>query len=197
MATKLAKALHFSFQEARDPIIKRLDPLEYSFPWPGQNKLIWPRADVSGLLCAGEVFIVEIDDQNDPVRSVVKYWPLLDAMESGDEIHPPIVFIQISARNNTCGLGYQLLTQFIARQFETRYSKRFRYQYIELGDKDVSRISELALSVLRGIVAKANTPEAKDIKQVEAKSWPDGFFDKIRIDDPEFQRPSKGTISAV
>ena len=29
---------------------------------------------------------------------------------------------------------------------------------------------------------------------VKSASWPPGFFEKIRIDDPAFVRPSQGTV---
>ena len=32
---------------------------------------------------------------------------------------------------------------------------------------------------------------------VKASTWPDGFFDNIRIDDPHFVRPDQGELPAI
>lgn len=36
--------------------------------------------------------------------------------------------------------------------------------------------------------------EAIVLEPVKAATWPRGFFDKIRIDDPAFVRPSQGEV---
>jgi virulence-associated protein VagC len=35
--------------------------------------------------------------------------------------------------------------------------------------------------------------EAVILEPVRSVSWPDGFFDEIKIDDPAFARPDQGT----
>jgi hypothetical protein len=86
-----------------------LDPPEKRIPWPNQPTTLWPQADISGRLATGEVFIVEVDDQADSVRSVVKYWPLLHAVANGDFGYPPICLVEVSAVCSTYGTGFQLL----------------------------------------------------------------------------------------
>ncbi len=36
--------------------------------------------------------------------------------------------------------------------------------------------------------------DAVILEPVKAASWPPGFFDSIRIDDPEFARPDQGLV---
>jgi antitoxin VapB len=36
--------------------------------------------------------------------------------------------------------------------------------------------------------------EAIVLEPVKTAAWPPGFFDRIRIDDPEFARPAQGLV---
>jgi antitoxin VapB len=36
--------------------------------------------------------------------------------------------------------------------------------------------------------------DAVILEPVKAASWPEGFFDAIRIDDPQFARPDQGPL---
>lgn len=36
--------------------------------------------------------------------------------------------------------------------------------------------------------------EAVILEPVKAATWPPGFFDRIRIDDPAFRRPEQGLV---
>ena len=39
--------------------------------------------------------------------------------------------------------------------------------------------------------------EAIVLEPVKPATWPPGFFDRIRIDDPAFERPSQGPVPPV
>ena len=39
--------------------------------------------------------------------------------------------------------------------------------------------------------------DAVILEPAKASSWPPGFFDSIRIDDPEFTRPDQGQVPAA
>ena len=39
--------------------------------------------------------------------------------------------------------------------------------------------------------------EAVILEPIKPSSWPSGFFDKIRIDDPAFARPEQGQVPRV
>ena len=143
-ATEIARRLRDAIETATD---SKLD-LETPIPWPGQPETLWPRADISGRVTTGEVFIVEIDDHADPARSVVKYWPLLHSMDAGEFEHAPIAFVEVSQRDDTYGEGYQLLAQFDGARFAERYPNHFRFRYIDLTGKDASEIAKVILAFL-------------------------------------------------
>ena len=149
MSTKLALSIRDQLSEAEDPIISRLDPPEMRFPWPGQNKQVWPQADISGLLASAEAFIVEIDDHADPARSLVKYWPLLHSMAHGEFDHQPIAFVEVSKRDSTFGRGFQALARFVGSRFQSSYPRHFRFHYVDLGAKEVAAIADEVLLFFR------------------------------------------------
>jgi antitoxin VapB len=44
------------------------------------------------------------------------------------------------------------------------------------------------------VVSIRREGEAVILEPVKAESWPPGFFDAIRIDDPAIARPEQGTV---
>jgi hypothetical protein len=136
MATELAAQIRAAVEELRSPLIEHFDPPEYRLPWPGQSRALWPLADISGRLSSGEMFVIEVDDRADPVRSVVKYWPLLHAVATAEFDHPPICLVEVSAVCSTYGQGFQLLAKFAGRQFHKLYPQRFRFGFVDLGNRD-------------------------------------------------------------
>lgn len=122
-------------------------------PWPGEEQQYWPKADICGFLkSSGKFFIIEIDDQADPGRSVVKYWPLLHAMSEESFKHEPILFLEISSRNGTLGDGYQKLAQFIGERFEELFKDKgvFEYEYMLLDrSKSAEKVAEDILEFLK------------------------------------------------
>jgi hypothetical protein len=80
---------------------------------PGQPKNLWPLADISGALVGGDRFLVEIDDHADPVRSIVKYWPLLEGVANGAIAGHRIRLVGASRRDSTFGEGFQILASSV------------------------------------------------------------------------------------
>jgi antitoxin VapB len=39
--------------------------------------------------------------------------------------------------------------------------------------------------------------EAVILEPVKTSAWPPGFFDRIRIDDPAFERPEQGHVPSI
>src|SRR5206468_289048 len=130
MATQIALKLHgalAALKAAGDTFLADLDPPDTLFPYPGEKRQIWPRADISGKVSTGEKFIVEVDDHADPARSFVKYWPLLYAVEKGTYECEPIFFMEITSPDSTFGAGFQYLARFVGERFEESYPSRFRF----------------------------------------------------------------------
>lgn len=149
MATELANQMHRCIEQARDPFIKRLHQPDTPMPWPGQSRVLWPKADISGELNTGEIFIVEIDDHADPARSLVKYWPLIHAIQREEFEFPPIHFLEISSPDKTFGAGFQLLAQFIGERFEEQYPNQFRFSYVNLQGKSPQELAKAVIEFVK------------------------------------------------
>lgn len=142
MPTALALAIRDELEKGAFPIIEAIDRAETRLPWPGQSRSLWPQADISGRLTTGDVFVVEVDDKADPVRSVVKYWPLLHAAASGEFDHPAMWLVVVSAVCSTYGCGFQLLARFVGDRLRTIYPCQLHFAFVELGDRDTCRLAE-------------------------------------------------------
>jgi hypothetical protein len=153
MATELAAQIRAAVKKLGSPLIEDFDPPEFRLPWPGQNRALWPRADISGRLSSGGVFVIEVDDRADPVRSVVKYWPLLHAVATGEFKHPPICLVEVSAICSTYGQGFQLLARFAGQQLQTLYPGHFRFGFVDLSGRNPAQLAP-------AIVACLATPDA-------------------------------------
>lgn len=149
MATSLALTLNTALQAAADEVITAINAPETRIPWPGQPRTLWPQADLSGRLSSGEVFIVEVDDQADPARSVLKYWPLLHAVDSSAFQHEPLCLIEVSATNATFGAGFAVLARFAGDRFERMYPSLFRFEFVQLDRRDTSGLCAEVLQALR------------------------------------------------
>jgi hypothetical protein len=106
--------------------------------WIGQPKTIWPEADVS-LKLDKRHFIIEYDEDSDPVRSLTKYWPILN---QANEV--PITIIEVWKRGSTIGFGFAELSKWIGRQIQELYPN-FSYKFIERVNESARTIaSEVA-----------------------------------------------------
>jgi virulence-associated protein VagC len=63
------------------------------------------------------------------------------------------------------------------------------------GTQSVTLPSEFRFDVATVTIRKVG--DAVILEPVKASSWPDGFFQDIRIDDPAFCRPDQGTMPPV
>jgi len=152
MATKIALDLHAALSAAKaagETIIAEIDPPETRIACPEQDRQTWPCADISGKLSTGERFIVELDDHADPVRSFVKYWPLLYAVEKGTHQCEPIALMEITSPDSTFGAGFQYLARFVGERFEEHFPSRFRFEMSALAGKTAAQLRDEVLSFLK------------------------------------------------
>ena len=129
-------------------------PLNTSLEWEGSAPNLWPAPDACGWLRPGELFIVEIDDQADPGRSIVKYWPLLKRVARGDYEVQRIVYLAISSPNATFGAGYEALADFCGAEFSKLFGSRFAFLKTTLRGPsgavlDAARLVETAVEYFR------------------------------------------------
>lgn len=105
--------------------------------WPGQPGNLWPRADaVLTEGASGLRFIVEDDEDSDPGRSLVKYWPYLDKYGSGS-----FVYIGVWKRGQTYGEGFFKLAEFIAQKLVQFYPS-FRCHLIRRSTETAAQVAE-------------------------------------------------------
>jgi hypothetical protein len=148
MATELARQILNEIQAARNPVIRELHKLDTRVPWPGKSRNVWPQADISGTLTTEEYFIIEIDDHADPSRSLIKYWPLFHAMQTGTHQFPSIAFVEVSKPDSTFGVGFEDLAQFVARRFIDLCPRHFRFGFVDLQGADAASVARDALAFL-------------------------------------------------
>ncbi len=153
MPTELNIRIAKCLREAGNPVIRSFDPPETRIPWPGQPRSFWPCADISGNLRNGDRFIVEIDEHADPVRSLIKYWPLLHFVHGGEFRYPPICFVEISSRDSTFGTGFQALCRFVGKRLEATYGRRFRFRHLPLKEVLPEQLSRETLSFFETVCA--------------------------------------------
>lgn len=71
----------------------------------GQPGNLWPQADIL-ISMPGRRFIIEYDEDSDPGRSLVKYWPVLD------ESNHAITIIEVWKGGQTVGRSYATLAKW-------------------------------------------------------------------------------------
>lgn len=148
-AMGLVETLYSDLMERKSEYIAIIHEPYKKMPWPGEKKIIWPEADIIGLLRTGEMFIIEVDETPDPCRSIIKYWPLFHAMKYGSFEHPKIRFFEVTKPNKTYGEGFHLLTQFIGKQLQSIYQDCLvGYDYINIGEKTPGVITDEICSLL-------------------------------------------------
>lgn len=103
--------------------------------WLGQPRNMWPEADLF-LNVSGRKFIVEYDEDSDPGRSVVKYWPILQ--QSGEV---PVTIIEVWKRGPTIGQGYATLAKWMGVRLMELYPT-FTYEFIERTGETAATIAD-------------------------------------------------------
>ena len=95
--------------------------------WGGQPRSIWPEADIL-VHAGGRRFIIEYDEDSDPGRSLVKYWPV---MQQGKG---PLTIIEVWERGSTVGQGYAELAKWMAARLMEMYPT-FDYKFVQRIDE--------------------------------------------------------------
>lgn len=109
----------------------------YKIKWSGQPRNMWPEADIV-INTGSRRFIIEYDEDNDPGRSLIKYWPIIHYCEA------PLTIIEVWKRGSTIGRGYAELAKWMAIRLKERYPT-FDYEFIE-------RIEETSRLITRDII---------------------------------------------
>ncbi len=66
-------------------------------------------------------------------------------------------------------------------------------EVIEVGGSQVVRLPE-GFRLNAETVSVRQEGEAVILEPLKPSTWPDGFFESIRIDDPKFVRPNQGPV---
>ncbi|MDD5701753.1 MAG: hypothetical protein PHU23_06835 [Dehalococcoidales bacterium] len=93
--------------------------------WTEHPKSIWPEADIL-IETKNHRYIVEYDEDCDPVRSITKYWPILDVKGK-----VPITLVGIWRKGQTTGKSFGELAQWIGAKLTELYSPNFNYWFVE------------------------------------------------------------------
>ncbi|MFC1918985.1 hypothetical protein ACFLWW_03340 [Chloroflexota bacterium] len=110
--------------------------------WVGHPKNLWPQSDIIIDTHTGR-FIVEYDEDSDPGRSLIKYWPIIHENKG-----LPLTLIEVWERGHTFGKGYAELAKWVGERIMELYPT-FVYRFIEKTDekakviaKEIARIVE-------------------------------------------------------
>lgn len=140
MATKSTRELFEALRNLLEPHAKCL-VLDQKIPGPDQDPMFWPQADIVVYIDDDTIAIIEVDDHGDPGRSIVKYWPLIHAIDEGSFSYPKIKFIEVFAPDATFGRGYGILAQFIGSRLSQAYPDCFQFCMIHKASKTGGEIA--------------------------------------------------------
>jgi len=111
---------------------------DFKVKWSGVRNNLWPKADI-WLESKNNIIIVEIDNNSDPVRSLIKYWPFFQEHFQDDE-SKEILFLEICEFGSTVGEGYKKLFDFISKKFADLYPNHFDSKF-KIRTKDDSKVT--------------------------------------------------------
>ena len=118
--------------------------------WSGQPRSIWPEADLS-INMPGRRFIVEYDEDSDPDRSLIKYWPILAQINQ-----TPVTTIEVLKRGQTIGQGYAVLAKWIGAKLMELYPQ-FVYHFIERSNKSSRETAAELARIIQNGTSEAGT----------------------------------------
>ena len=95
--------------------------------WSGHPRALWPEADIV-IDTANRRFIIEYDEDSDPGRSLIKYWPVIE------QAKVPLTIVQVWKRGSTIGRGYAELARWIGARLKGMHPT-FGYAFIERNDE--------------------------------------------------------------
>lgn len=102
--------------------------------WNGQLRNVWPEADI--LIDMGShLFIIEYDEDSDPGRSLIKYWPILHQKEYF------LTIIEVWKKGRTIGTGYAVLAKWMGTRLEETYPM-FEYKFLERNEETSRSIAK-------------------------------------------------------
>ena len=113
----------------------------YKIEWAGHPRNAWPEADIV-IDMQGRRFIVEYDEDSDPGRSLVKYWPILH--QAG---RIPMTIIEVWKRGTTIGHGQAELTKWMGARFEQLHPS-FSYKFIERKEETATAMAQKVAEIV-------------------------------------------------
>ena len=111
--------------------------------WEGHPRNIWPEADIV-ISMPGRQFIVAYDEDSDPGRNLVKYWPILH--ESG---HVSLTIIEIWKKRTVTGRNSAVLAQQMGEKM-MEFHPGSIYEFIERKDESAILISDKIEQIILG-----------------------------------------------
>ena len=122
---------------------------EHEIEWNNQPRSLWPKADL--LIKKPERwFVIEYDEDSDPGRSLIKYWPYIDSARG-----TPLTVIGIWESGSTIGLGFAKLARWMGERLMKLHSASlFHYEFIERKDETPQAIAQKIVQ----IVQQSDTP---------------------------------------
>ena len=112
--------------------------------WLAYPESFWPEPQADILIdTPSRRFIIEDDNDCDPGRSIIKYWPMLDA-----DTKVSLTIIGIWKRGQTTGEGYGKLAEWMGTKLMGLYTPRFVYRFIERKDESAKSISERVTQII-------------------------------------------------
>jgi len=111
--------------------------------WEDQPRNIWPEADIV-INTTGRRFIVEYDEDSDPGRNLIKYWPILDK-----SYQVSLTIIEIWKKGQTTGQGFATLARWTGTRLMQLYPGTI-YEFIERTDEPAELITREILQIILG-----------------------------------------------
>ncbi len=116
--------------------------LEVKVSIPNISNIFNPTADIFIDINEDKISIIEVDDNNDCGRSIVKYWPLLYNFEKSEMKNRKLIFFGVFRKGDTYGVGYKILAEFIGQRFNEYYPDFFKFYFIDAYNKNAEDIAD-------------------------------------------------------
>lgn len=109
--------------------------------WINHPKNLWPESDIVIDTSKGR-FIVEYDEDSDPGRSLIKYWPIIHENKKS-----LLTLIEIWRRGPTIGKGYAELVKWVGERIMELYPL-FIYRFIERTDETAKVVAQEVATIV-------------------------------------------------
>ncbi len=127
----------------------------------GQPKNIWPEADIV-INMPGRQFIVEYDEDCDPGRNLVKYWPILNHNKRAS-----LTIIEVWKGGRLIACGFPMIAKWVNARLEELCPGTI-YEFIERTDEPAKLIANKVVQIILGrepIQGKETTPSLDTAEQ--------------------------------